>query len=230
MRPGRGPRRKARVLASFGLLLAGLAIPLSGCALPQGEDRAQLFNDDGVHLFSQGDYRSALDSFDLALTLNPQDPGLLFNIAQCYDRLGDVKQAEQYYGYCLVRAPNHGDARLALVEMLYRTGRKPQADRIIEDYLRANPKSADALMLDGRRLREEKALPQAQGRLQQALDAEPTNRRALIEMAVLYEQLKMEDRALVLYERVLTREPNQAQVAECVSRLRDKGIRRPLPE
>lgn len=219
----RGPLRQAGVGCVLALLLAG-------CVLTQGEDRAQLFNDDGVHLFAQGDYRSALDSFDLALTLKPQDPSLLFNIAQCHDRLGDAKRAEQYYGYTLVRSANHGDARLALVELLYRTGRKPQADRLIDEYLQGNPQTADAYVLDARRLREEQALPQAQGRLQQALDLDPQNRRALTEMAVLYERQQMPDRALVLYERVLAREPEQAQIATLVSRLRERGVQRPLPD
>ena len=213
-----------------GALAACLGVLLAGCVSAPTEDRAKLFNDDGIHLFTQGDFRSALDSFDFALTLKPQDPGLLFNVAQCYDRLGDFKQAEQYYGYCLVRDPEHGDARLALTELLYRSGRKPDADRLVEGYLRENSGKADAFVLDARRLRDEKALPQAQGRLQQALDIDPQNRRALTEMAVVYELSGMPDRALVLYERVLTRDPSQAPIAERVSRLKDNGVRRPTPD
>jgi Tfp pilus assembly protein PilF len=116
------------------------------------------------------------------------------------------------------------------VELLYRTGRKPQADRLVTDYLKEHPQSADALVLDARRLREEKALPQAQGRLQQALDVEPQNRRAVLELAVLYEAMNLPDRAFVLYERVLVREPNQTQVAERLDRLRVKGVSRPRLE
>ena len=225
------PRQdRQRSQPAFRLALAAALCLAAGCALPQGEDRAQLFNEDGIHLFANGDYQNALESFDLALTLRPQDPGLLYNVAQCYDRLGDVRKAEVHYGYCLVQDPKHADARLALVELCYRTGRRDQAGRLVADYLKDNPTQADALVLDARRLREERALPQAQGRLQQALDHEPQNRRALTELAVIYEDMKMPERAYVLYERVLAREPGQAEIKRRVELLQTKGVRRPALE
>src|SRR5260370_3953911 len=91
--------------ALIGLALAFLALLPSGCATPVSE-RARLFNEDGVHLFAKGDFANALDSFDLALTLQPQDPTLLFNVAESYDRLGDEQAAEKYYGSCLLRSPH----------------------------------------------------------------------------------------------------------------------------
>ncbi len=213
----------------FGVSLAALAVVLSGCALP-GDDRARLFNEDGVQLYAQGDYRAALDCFDLALTLRPGDATLLFNIGECYDRLGDAKGAEKYYGTCLVRSPRHADARLALVQLLYRSGRKPEADSLIDGWLHEDPKSSDSFVLDAWRLRQQQAYPEAQGRLQQALDAEPHNRRALAELALLYEVTGMPQRAYVLYERILDRNPDQSQIAQKRDQLRLQGVSRPLPD
>jgi len=213
----------------FGLALAFLALLLPGCATP-GSERARLFNEDGVQLFAKGDFANALDSFDLALTLQPQDPTLLFNVAECYDHLGDVKGAEKFYGSCLMRAPKHADARLALAELLYRTGRKTQADPMIDEWLRQDPKSADAFVLEAWRLRQTRAYPDAQSRLEQALDVEPHNRRGLAEQALLYELTGMPQRAYVLYERILEREPGQAQIAQKLEQLKVKGVSRPLPD
>ncbi len=215
--------------ALFGVILAALAVLLGGCATP-GDDRARLFNEDGVQLYAQGDYRGALDSFDLALTLRPGDATLLFNIGECYDRLGDTKGAEKYYGSCLVRAPRHADARLALVQLLYRTGRQPEADSLIDAWVREDPKASDAFVLDAWRLRQQHAYPEAQGRLQQALDADAHNRRALAELALLYELTGMPQRAYVLYERILDREPDQSQIARKRDQLRVQGVSRPLPD
>ncbi len=92
------------VFRPVSAMLIGLALAFSGGCTTVGEDRARLFNEDGVLLFGQGDYTGALDTFDLALTLRPQDPTLLFNVAECYDRLGDVQHAEKFYGSCLMRA------------------------------------------------------------------------------------------------------------------------------
>jgi len=215
--------------AFFGLALACLALLLSGCATPVS-DRAHLFNEDGVQLFAKGDFANALDSFDLALTLQPQDPTLLFNVAECYDRLGDVKAAEKYYGSCLLRAPRQADARSALVALLYRNGRKAQADPMIDEWVRQDPKSADAYVLVAWRLRQAMSYTEAQERLEQALDVDPHNRRALAEQAHLYEVTGMPQRAFVLYQRILDREPGQAQIAQKLEQLRIKGVSHPLPD
>ena len=211
-------------------MLGGLALVcLAGCVAPM-DDRARLFNEDGVQLFAKGDYASALDSFDLALTLQPQDATLLFNVAECYDRLGDLKGAEKFYGACLLQSPKHADAGLALVRLLYRTGRQPLADQMIDEWLRQDPQSADAYVLDAWRWMQARAYPWAEGRLQQALDIEPHNRRALAEFGHLCEQMGMPQRAYVLYERIVQREPAQAEIAQRLDRLKVQGVSRPLPE
>ncbi len=211
-------------------VLGGLALALlAGCVSPS-DDRARLFNEDGVRLFAQGHYADALDSFDLALTLRPQDATLLFNMAECYDRLGDAKGAEKFYGACLVQAPTHADARLALAQLLYRTGRQPRADQLIDEWLRQDPQSADAYVLDAWRLAQARAYPEAEGRLQQALDIEPHNRRALAQCGKLYETMGMPQRAYVLYERIIQRDPGQAEIAQRLDRLRVQGVSRPLPD
>lgn len=216
----------ARKLRFPFLLAASL---LCSCA-PRMDYRSRLFTEDGVQLFSRGDYQTALESFELALTLNPQDPVLLYNVAECYDRLGNAPKAEQYYRYCLERAPDHADARLALIALEYRTGKAAEADHLISDWLTAHPKSADAYVLDAWRLRQQKNLPAAQGRLQQALDLEPHNRRALAELALLYETMGLPERSYVLYERILEREPNRQDIAERLRRLQSSGVQRPRPD
>jgi Tfp pilus assembly protein PilF len=222
-----GPGPASAILVR--LAVAAFAMVPFGC-VSSGDDRARLFNEDGVHLFQQGDYAAALDSFDMALTLRPQDATLLFNIGECYDRLGDTKSAEKYYGSCLMRAPRHGDARLALLELYYRTGRKAQADPMVDEWVRQDPKAADSFVLEAWRLRQAEMYPDAQGRLQQALDVEPHNRRALAELAFLYEKSQMPQRAFVIYERILEREPGQAQIARKLEQLRALGVSRPLPD
>ena len=209
----------------LGLLL----LAASACA-PRTDDRSRLYNEDGVQLFAKGDFHSALESFDMALTINPDDPAVLFNLGQCYDRLGDRPKAEKYYDVCLQRSPNHGDSRLALVSLYHRTNRSAKANTLIEEWLAKEPKLADPYVLDAWRLRQENNLPLARERLQQALSLEPNNRRALTEMATLYEAMGMPERAYVLYERILAREPAQAEIAEKLQQLKHKGVKRPLPD
>ncbi|MSQ97185.1 MAG: tetratricopeptide repeat protein [Gemmataceae bacterium] len=212
----------------FRLPFVVLGLFLAGCATTNDE-RWRSINEDGVQMFGKGDYRMALHSFDYALTLRPQDPVLIYNTAQCYDRLGDVKKAEELYAYCLQRDTKHGDARLALVSLKYRTGRVTEANQQILDWLKQEPNSADVQVADAWRLRQEKAYPLAQSRLQHARSLDPHNRRVLTEMAVLCEIQGMPERSLVLYEEILAREPNQVEIADRAAQLKARGVKAPLP-
>jgi Tfp pilus assembly protein PilF len=216
-------------LRKASMLLLFTCAMLAGCT-PVQESRWRLYNEDGVLLFAKGDYRNALDSFNAALTLSPQDPVIIYNAGQCYDRLGDTKKAEQYYTHCLQTDPKHADAHLAMISLVYRTGREKAADQQIVDWFQQDPKSADPYVADAWRLRREKNYPAAQGRLQDALGIDPQNRRALTEMAVLYELMGRPDRSRVLYERILTREPQQLEIAVKLKQLKDKDVQRPLPD
>jgi Tfp pilus assembly protein PilF len=209
--------------------IAGLWLCLVGCVSP-AQERARFYNEDGVRLFAKGAYADARDSFRAALDLRPDDAGLLYNVGECYDRMGDAARAESYYQQCLRREPNHPTCRHALAVLLVRTGRKADAEVMIATWLASQPKLAAAYAEDGWRLHESGDLPQAQARLQQALDLDPHDPRALTELALVYEDLHRPDRALVLYERALKRDPKQADVAERVQFLLTKGAGKPRPE
>ena len=203
---------------------------LAGCATTSTTERVQIYNDDGVYLFGQGQYRPALECFELALTLQPNDAALLFNAGQCHDRLGHSQTAEKYYLECLQRTAKHVEARQAYVALLSRTGRAEQANQLIDDWLKQQPDAADAYALDAWRLRQQNDMPKAQARLQQALSIDPHHSRALTELAIIYEQTGMPDRAYVLYERILARDARQYEVAQRLDQLKAKGVKRPLPE
>lgn len=193
-------------------------------------ERMRLLNEDGLQQFAQGHYRDARESFEAALVLQPEDPALLFNLGQCHDRLGQPEKAEAYYRQCLQRDPDHVDARHALVTLLFRTGRPEEANRNIEAWLADGKNRTDALVLDGWRLMQEKAYPQAHHRLQQALYLDPHHSRALIQLGIYHETLNQPDRALVCYERALERDPTQFEVRQRAETLRGRGVKKPLPE
>src|SRR5262245_17874420 len=112
---------------------------LCGCAAPV-QEKFQQYNEDGVYLFQRGDYGGARESFQRALTFKPEDPALLYNVGECYERQGDSAKAEQFYGVCLQRAPNHADCRHALAVLLVREGRGAEATRMVQDWLAREPK------------------------------------------------------------------------------------------
>lgn len=208
--------------------LLPMMLLLTACATTDHE-RWRMINDDGVALFAKGAYHEALDSFDYALAMNAENPVLYYNIAQCHERLGNARQAEQFFTACLQRDPKHGDARLSLITMKYRAGNLVEANQMIKDWMTQDPKSADPLVADAWRLRQERNYPLAQGRLQEALSREIDNRRALTELAILDELQNMPDRAYVQYERILEKDPGQFEIRERLELLKTKGVKRPTP-
>lgn len=206
-----------------------LVLVLAGCA-DTNQERFRLLSEDGLFLFRQGDYEQARESFASALRLKPDDPDLIFNLGQCYDRLGQGEKAERCYRDCLSLAADHPAAHHALVVLLLRQGRRAEADALIDGWLARSPQQADPYVEDGWRLRQDGDLLAAQGRFQQALALNPRHVRALIELGLLYEQLGWPARALELYQRAWQLQPEQPELAARIQQLQAQGVGRPLPE
>src|SRR5262249_33060608 len=132
------------------------------------------------------------------------------------------------YRLCLDKDPNHAGGRQALARLLMFQGRRSEAEQTIQTWLVAQPKAADAYAADAWLLRQDGDINKTQARLQQALQLDPRNVRALIQLGMLYEYLERPDRALVLYERALEREPDREDLREHINRLLAKGIKRPM--
>jgi tetratricopeptide (TPR) repeat protein len=205
-----------------------LALGLAGCT-SASQERARDYTHDAFQQYQLGRYADARDGFQAALVLRPDDVGLLFNVGTCYDVLGNGAKAEQYYGECLRREPNHGLCRHALAVLWVREGRSPEAVRMIQDWLASQPQLVAAYTEDGWLRHQLGDLPGAQGRLQQALAIDPQDSRALVEMALVYEDKNRPDLALALYDRSLQFDPNQPDVARRANDLRARGVAAPRP-
>jgi tetratricopeptide (TPR) repeat protein len=193
-------------------------------------EKVRNYNADGIRLFRQGDYAHAKETFEAALALAPDDLSLRHNIAGCLERTGQSGKAEQMYLDCVRRDPNHADSRYALCVLLVRQGRRDDAVQMVHEWLARQPRNADAYAVDGWLWHQSGDLPRAQGRLQQALQIDPKNARAMTELGLVYESLHMPARALVLYERSLDTTPDQPELIDRVNRLRARGVSYPKPD
>jgi hypothetical protein len=71
---------------------------------PEGTARALSLNEEGAALYAAREYRRALEKFLQAQAVG-DDPNLLFNIASCYEKLGDSEAAVEKYR-AFVAAPD----------------------------------------------------------------------------------------------------------------------------
>jgi tetratricopeptide (TPR) repeat protein len=203
-----------------------LTVGTVGCTTPR-QDRAREYNEDGVHLYRLGNYAEARESFHAALNLQPGDPGLLYNLGSCHERLGDHARAECFYRECLAAQPRNADCKLGLVRALVGQGKWNEAVLFCQEWMRTEPPESAAFVADAWLWHEYGDLPRAQARLQQALDVNPRDDRALAELGRLYESMNRPERALVLYERILARHPQREEVRKQVEALTARGISRP---
>jgi len=217
----------ARPLRSLILCCACL-LHAAGCETVEQERLKQLHTD-AMHRFNQGDYAGARESFEGALIIQPEDANLLYNIGHCFDRQGDAVQAEKWYRQCLEKSANHAECRHALIVLLNCQKRRPEAEKLIQDWLAEAPTLPGPYTADGWLLRQDKAYPQAQARLQQALNLDPHYVRALVELGILYEDMNLPERSLVLYERALIRNPNQPEIVARLHSLQQNNVGRPKP-
>jgi tetratricopeptide (TPR) repeat protein len=63
---------------------------------PQNQASVAQLNEEGAALYSARDYRHAIEKFIQAYAIDT-DPNLLFNIARCYEELGDIDAAIEKY-------------------------------------------------------------------------------------------------------------------------------------
>ena len=207
-------------------LVAVLASVMTGC-VSTDQQRLRDYNEDGVFLFQRGAYNEARETFQVALTVKPGDPNLLYNLGQCQDHIGQADKAEQSYRDCLRQAAGHPDCLHALAALLVREQRRGEADQLIEDWVRREPKSAAAYAEYGWLCSQDKDYPKAVSACQHAYELDPNDVHTLNEMGKLYESLNRPDRALAMYERSLENQPNQPDLGLLVSRLKAQGAGRP---
>src|SRR5205085_8757329 len=129
-------------------IIIAFTLILAGCATPE-EDRARVSIDNGLRFYQQGNFSAAQQNFQAALQFRPGDADLVYNIGQCYEHQDDSARAEQTYLGCLRQSPNHVAGHNALAVLLIRQGRKPEATRMVEDWLIHQPRLAAAYALDG---------------------------------------------------------------------------------
>jgi Flp pilus assembly protein TadD len=220
--------RAVRPRRGVGLLVFLFMLP-AGCETEK-QQRFHQYSDEGIRLYKNGDFVSAREHFEIALPLEPKDANLHYNLGQCCDRLGQASQAENYYKQCLELNTNHPECRHALAVLLYRSGRRVEADEMIQNWLANQPDLAAAYAEDGWRARQSGQYQLAIGRFQQALHLEARNQRALVELGQLYEEHQQPALALTMYTRALEVNPQQSELKDHINQLKANGVGRPMPD
>jgi len=211
-------------------LVGGLACLAAGCQwMAHGQ------NAEGVRMFQQAYYQGALDKFHTAIQTDPKNADGYYNLAATYHRLGnlqhkedDLQQADNYYHQCLVHDPNHEDCYRGLAVLLTERGKSADAFALLEDWSQRNPTLAGP-KIELARLHEEAGdRDGATNKLIEAVAADPNNAKALAALGKLREEAGNTAQALQNYQRSLTLNRFQPQVAARVASLQGALVPPPL--
>jgi tetratricopeptide (TPR) repeat protein len=210
----------------LGGALAALLLAICAAAPGCSSIQSQASNVEGVRLYQQGNYQQASDRFQQAIAENPKSPEGYYNLAASLQKVGtlynrpeDLKQAEVLYNQCLERDPNHVEAHRGLAVLLNETGRQQEAFRLLNNWASSDPKSPDPKIELARLLEESGQSEQAKAQLVDALTVDPHNARALTALGRLRDQSGDHAQALANYQRSLSLNRFQPEVAARVAQL-----------
>ncbi len=222
--PSAGRIRRRRAL--LGALLPLAALAAAGC----NQMNSQALNAEGVRLYQLGNYQQAADQFQRAIASDPKSGTSYYNLAASLHKSGklagrqdDLAQAERLYNQCLEYDPNHAECYRGLAVLLSETGRPDAAFRLLEGWAARSPKLADPRIELARLLEESNNVQQASARLVEALSIDPHNSRALTALGRLREVSGDRAQALADYQRSLSINRFQPEVAARVAALQAAG-------
>jgi tetratricopeptide (TPR) repeat protein len=108
-RRAHGLRARGACIAVAAALIAALAVTAearaegphvasgSTAVSPDKVKRAKALNNEAHELYLRGQYHSAIEKVEAAITLDPDGADLVYNLAVIYERLGELDKSERAY-------------------------------------------------------------------------------------------------------------------------------------
>jgi Tfp pilus assembly protein PilF len=212
---------------SAGLLPA--LIFLSGCNLAANRQNAI-----GRRAYESGQIAQAITNFRRALTLDPQSSDAYYNLASSYYQLGKqsqnqqwITQAEQLFRQSIALNDQHIDAHRALAALLVETNRERYAFDLVNDWRQRYPQSAEPLIEIARLYQEYGDNRRATDFLSDAVRVDSRNVRALKALGHVREVQGQLNLALENYNRALSLDNRQADVAQRVQQISARLAQQP---
>lgn len=191
----------ARREAEAALATPALAAPAQVAAL----------NHLGRALFNGGQAPRALDAFQRAANLDPQDAFVQISLGHAQRGLGNLPAATAAYRRAIALCPGLTAARHNLGITLYHADRPMEALETFEALLQRVPDHVGALVDSALTLMLLGQLDEAEGQLERALSLEPDLALAHLYLGQLYNERTDTDQALIHLRRAVDLDPGDVE-------------------
>lgn len=217
-------RRDAYASTLVALSIVAMLVVCSGCKLT-----ADRFNSAGRQAYQSGQLAQAIDKFQRALTVDPNNADAYYNLAATYYAFGKqsnneqwLDQAEQLYRQAIRINDLHTDAHRGLACLLIDRGRQQHAFDLLTAWQQRYPTQSEPLIELARLHSEVGDKRRATDLLADAIRLDSSNPRALKAMGHLRETEGQYAQALENYQRALQIDPRQMDVAQRVGELQTR--------
>ncbi len=190
------------------MVLATSAMLLAGC-----ESSAMRLRNQGLSLYHQGEYKSALAKFNDALKYNPSDPRANYYAGASDYMLARYQEAAFHYKTAWTVDPNFGHVKSALAEALIRAGRPNEAMNFLERDAELTGRVNGRLRV-ARFYKRIGDLDDARVNFKKAAAMAPSNPEVLMQVAEFYDSVGQKQDARKLYIRIYQLDPVMPQLVE----------------
>lgn len=165
----------------------------------------------GLRLSAAGRHAEAIAQYETALSVQPDDPKVLFALGNTAQILGLAAPAEQFFRKVLALEPGRLEALVHLANLLRANGQPDAAIALLEPALARTPDSPELLVTLGSAWREKDDSAAAADHFRQALALRPDYVPALANLAEILGDGGDRQAARTLYDQALKLEPKNAQ-------------------
>jgi tetratricopeptide (TPR) repeat protein len=202
---------KKRVLFTIIILTLAMLVATSGCTSNKPNLSAQDYNQQGLSLANQGNYKDAVTAYTKAIKLDSQDAQFYFNRGTTYLDMNQFDLAIADFDKAIQLDPNYAKAYNSRGNA-YRD--KEQYDLAIADYNKAielDPKDVDAYSGRGGAYYLKMQYDLAIADLSEAITLDPTHAFAYLVRGWTYDKKMQYDLAIADYSKVIELAPKYAQ-------------------
>jgi tetratricopeptide (TPR) repeat protein len=158
------------------------------------------------------DRAGAIDAYQQAARLNPQDSYAHIALGRLYEQSKDAKSAESEYKTAVAADANSRDALALLSNLFMRENRAAEAEETLRAFLAKQPQSVNAHLQLGRTLAVQNKHEEAIGEFESVLKQQPEDADALRGLAASQVKLKQYDKSVTTLKTLLARNPQDSDL------------------
>src|SRR6185295_2700838 len=204
-----------RALISTTFISILLTLIMGGCDWLSPESKKAKHFEQAKAYFEKGQYSEAVIEFKNVVQLDPKDAEAHYRLALAQLKLGGASNLQGAFAELSKTVEldkTNQDAQLKLGE-LYLLGKEPAKARERADIVLVSaPQNTEGLILKGQSLINEKHYPEGMVELKKAIDLDPKNMRAYIELARAQVFAKDTAAAEVTLKKALTIDPRSSEI------------------